>query len=294
MLDCVSPGNFIYPEQFYRIPGVCLWVPSHGNATPDNEQGQAWGLRTDPIPASGIIATTTICAPHLIPNLRNGPYVVLCYRFGDDEMLLKRTIDAGSGKVVRWLSMQATSWYADEQAYFGPLVEHIGIGIHSPVYGEGTPAALANILAEPEPPIVNRVFGCFGMTEEGYRHSPYRLEAREFCQTHPFITWSEHLEFSDYLRSIRQHDFVMSPWGFGPDNFRNWEAIYMRRIPIVKRNLLHNTMTDLPIAIYDNLDEITDNWLDEQYASCHAKSARRAGMSYWIKRARTLLQEATE
>ena len=293
MLDCVAPNDFIYADQFYHIPGVCLWVPSHGNATPDNEQGKAWGLRTDPIPASGIIATTHDCAHRLIPYLGTGPYVIFCYRFGNDEMLLKRTIDAGSEKVVRWLSMQATCWYADEQAYVGSLVEHIPIGLRSGLEGEGWPLVVGKILDEPEPPIINRVFGCFGMTEEGYRHCPYRLEAREFCQTHPFVTWSEHLEFSDYLRTIRQHDFVMSPWGFGPDNFRNWEAVYLRRIPIVKRNLLHNTMTDLPIALYDDLDQITESWLDEQYVSCHAKSARRAGMSYWIERARTLLKETT-
>jgi hypothetical protein len=215
--------------------------------------------------------------------------VVLCHRFSDDELLTAKTARMAGSKVVKWFACQSLAWYHPEA--LDPRVEVMPIGLHAAHDAQEQTAVIAQLLAEPEPPVVNRVLGCFTVPDIAYRHVPLRVAVRQFCKEQPFVTWSEPLVNPDFYRAIRSHQFVISPWGFGPDCYRNWESIYLRRIPLVQRNAFYDAMADLPFAIYDDLSQVTESWLDEQYVVCHAKSARRASMSYWIERARAAYQQ---
>jgi len=70
------------------------------------------------------------------------------------------------------------------------------------------------------------------------------------------------MNFDQYISDIYLHLFVLCPEGNGIDTHRFWETLYMKSIPVVKRNI-NNSFYEglLPIAYVDNWEEITSNFL---------------------------------
>ena len=64
----------------------------------------------------------------------------------------------------------------------------------------------------------------------------------------------------------RNYRFVLSPPGAGIDCHRTWEAIAVGCIPIVISSNLNELYTDLPVVVVDSWDQITAEYLEEQYA----------------------------
>jgi len=71
--------------------------------------------------------------------------------------------------------------------------------------------------------------------------------------------------FTEYLEDIYDHNFVICPEGNGMDTHRTWETLYMRSIPIEKRNINNQFYTDLPICFVDDWSEITLAFLGSEY-----------------------------
>ena len=71
--------------------------------------------------------------------------------------------------------------------------------------------------------------------------------------------------FDQYLNNIDRHKFMISPEGNGMDTHRLWECLYMRTIPIEKRNINNQFYTDLPICFVDEWEEITESFLNSEY-----------------------------
>ena len=72
-------------------------------------------------------------------------------------------------------------------------------------------------------------------------------------------------KFERYLHLLYNHKFVISPEGNGMDTIRTWECLYMRTIPIEKRNLNNRFYEDLPICFVDEWEEITEDFLNAEY-----------------------------
>lgn len=63
-----------------------------------------------------------------------------------------------------------------------------------------------------------------------------------------------HNEFYDNMSKCK---FVISPYGYGVDCFRTWEAIYMGKIPIVKKNYMNWLFSSLfPMIMVDTWEEL--------------------------------------
>lgn len=70
----------------------------------------------------------------------------------------------------------------------------------------------------------------------------------------------------NYLKSIKKHKFMICADGnaINCDCYRNWEVLYMRRVPIVKdSSLFRYIFKDLPVLFVDSFFDITEELLLE-------------------------------
>lgn len=72
------------------------------------------------------------------------------------------------------------------------------------------------------------------------------------------------LQFSEYLETLKEYKYVISPPGNGIDCHRIWESLYLGTIPIVQKHLSLNYFTDLPILFVDSFEEITEKMLNDE------------------------------
>lgn len=64
--------------------------------------------------------------------------------------------------------------------------------------------------------------------------------------------------YSDYLNELQNHKFVICPEGHGIDCHRNWESLYMRRVPVMKESTyFRRLMSGLPVLFVGDWSEIT-------------------------------------
>jgi len=70
------------------------------------------------------------------------------------------------------------------------------------------------------------------------------------------------VDFETYLNNMRKCKFVLCPRGNAIDCHRNWETIYMRRVPVMKRTpLLEELYKDYQVLFVDDYSEVTEQLL---------------------------------
>lgn len=91
--------------------------------------------------------------------------------------------------------------------------------------------------------------------------------------------------FDAYLDDLYHHKFIVSPPGNGVDTHRKWEALYVGTIPIEKKCPNNTFYTDLPICLIDDWDQLTERFLDAEYARIRATAWNldKLRMSYWLE-----------
>lgn len=69
-------------------------------------------------------------------------------------------------------------------------------------------------------------------------------------------------KYKTFLNELRDHKFVICPWGHGMDCHRNWESLYMRRVPIMKNHpYFHKLMEGYPVLWVERWEDVTENLL---------------------------------
>jgi len=72
----------------------------------------------------------------------------------------------------------------------------------------------------------------------------------------------EKVDYKQYLTTLKKSKFMICPIGNGIDCYRNWECLYMRRVPIMKKNdYLEYLLKDYPVLFVDDYSDITENFL---------------------------------
>ena len=67
------------------------------------------------------------------------------------------------------------------------------------------------------------------------------------------------VDYKTFLSKIKEHKFMICPIGNAIDCHRNWEVLYMRRVPVMKRNnYLEFLFKDFPVLFVDSYKEISD------------------------------------
>jgi hypothetical protein len=106
----------------------------------------------------------------------------------------------------------------------------------------------------------------FGQTTDDPFYAPHkgiRQDVLEICQKG--FPLSAGADFENYLISLREHRFALSPPGRGLDTHRTWEALMVGTIPIIIRSPLDILYDKLPVLIIDDWSIITPEYLEERY-----------------------------
>lgn len=74
-----------------------------------------------------------------------------------------------------------------------------------------------------------------------------------------------HFPYSQYrafLSEMRDHKFMICPQGHGIDCHRNWELLYMRRVPVMKQSpYFARLMSGFPVLFVNRWEDITEELL---------------------------------
>lgn len=69
-------------------------------------------------------------------------------------------------------------------------------------------------------------------------------------------------KYRDFLDEMRNHKFMICPQGHGMDCHRNWELLYMRRVPVMKDHpYFRRLMKGWPVLFIDRWEEVTERLL---------------------------------
>ncbi|CAB9498184.1 expressed unknown protein [Seminavis robusta] len=94
-----------------------------------------------------------------------------------------------------------------------------------------------------------------------------------------------------FFEEMMRSKFILSPGGLGLDCYRHWEAMYLGTIPVIE----HLNRTDgwyrsfqgLPVAWIDSHDNVTPEWLEQEYQRIIAKAKEyryeRLTAQHWIQ-----------
>jgi len=91
------------------------------------------------------------------------------------------------------------------------------------------------------------------------------------------------LPFTDYLKDMASHAFVLCPQGNGIDCYRMLEAIYLGCVPVVERSPTMEYLKDLPIMMVDSFFDINMSMLKEfsQKTQGVTPNIDKSKLSYW-------------
>ena len=74
----------------------------------------------------------------------------------------------------------------------------------------------------------------------------------------------ERVDYTNFLLNLARHKFVLCPRGNAIDCHRNWEVLYMKRVPVMKRDpYLEVLFKDYPVLFVDKYSEVTKELLLE-------------------------------
>jgi len=72
------------------------------------------------------------------------------------------------------------------------------------------------------------------------------------------------MHFNLYLHEITDHFYVLSPQGNGIDCHRTWEALYLNRVPVMRRHRNAEFYEDLPVLLVDEWSDLTEDLLESK------------------------------
>lgn len=92
-----------------------------------------------------------------------------------------------------------------------------------------------------------------------------RAEIKEIFIDKPWAKVHEQrVPFSTFLYNLSQSKFMICPRGNAIDCHRNWEVIYMRRVPIMKRHsYLEELYKNYPVLFVDEYADVTEDLLKQ-------------------------------
>lgn len=98
-----------------------------------------------------------------------------------------------------------------------------------------------------------------------------------------------HLPYEEYLASMKKHKFVLCPSGNGIESARNWETLYLKRVPIFKRHpYLEEMFKDFPALFVDRWEDVTSELLKANeylYEQAQTMSIEKLDLDYWWEKA---------
>jgi len=131
--------------------------------------------------------------------------------------------------------------------------------LHS-IFGNKNHIRLANESSVPTRSFSNSIYANFTLSN----NLKERAELRKLIEFRKNTTLSDP-DFTEsgrtnYLISLREHNFVLCPEGNGIDTHRLWETLYMGGIPIIKFNAsLNDLVKNLPVLVIAKWELVLDD-----------------------------------
>jgi hypothetical protein len=86
-----------------------------------------------------------------------------------------------------------------------------------------------------------------------------------------WITKESNIPPEDFYTQVAKSKYILSPEGTGIDCHRIYESMYLGSIPILKTSELDYFYEKLPVLIVKNWNEITQEYLDDNYLNLKSK-----------------------
>lgn len=202
-------------------------------------------------------------------------------------------------QLLQHTPLNVVKWYAINVTHQHPILESIPLGSASSTWIGGY--EFAEVKDSPEFVLIeetgvdkqfeNLVYMDFGIhTNPTHRREIYdyfkdkEWVTKKPCDIpiHEYEKSSFFNQMENYYASMYNHKYVVSPLGNGVDCGRVWQAIYLGTIPIIPRHININYYLDLPILVYDDLSELTEQFLEDKYKEIFNNSnLEKSTMSYW-------------
>jgi hypothetical protein len=104
--------------------------------------------------------------------------------------------------------------------------------------------------------------------------------------------------FKEYHLEMKRSKFILSPGGLGLDCYRHYEALYMGTIPVLEHlnrtDGWYRNFDDLPVAWIDSYDNLTPEWLENEYVRITENPQRykyeKLTKQYWIDLIKTKVE----
>lgn len=205
-----------------------------------------------------------------------GPLPVIVTSGGDTP------IDEAAAKAI---PPGVDHWFAANVHVSDPRIHPIPIGIPSDAtYGDFSVIEEARAI-----PKDKELFACFCLGN----NPPERVPAIE--QAKLYTDWTvqcfQHNErklmpHRTFIREMARHEFVLCPPGAQQsDTHRQWEALYLGCIPIVKRTVFNEYFATLfPMVVVDDWKEVTPRRLKFEWESLGIVQKDRLSLSYWVNK----------
>ena len=100
------------------------------------------------------------------------------------------------------------------------------------------------------------------------------------------IVMSIKVDQTNYLTSLAESIFCVSPPGNGVDCHRVWECLYLKTIPIIKYDDCYNQFKHLPILFVDDWHSVTADFLNSsisRFQQILKNTLTELNMTYWKK-----------
>ena len=113
-----------------------------------------------------------------------------------------------------------------------------------------------------------------------------RGSIRDMFKDKPWATVAPHLDYEQYLQGIQNHRFILCPSGNGIESARNWETLYMKRIPVLKRHpYLEEMFKDFPAVFVDDFSQVTEELLNNYIKIPMDIDMQKLSLDYWFNKA---------
>ncbi len=94
--------------------------------------------------------------------------------------------------------------------------------------------------------------------------------------------------YKDFLDEMRDHKFMICPQGHGMDCHRNWESLYMRRVPVMRDHpYFRRLMKGFPVLFVKEWSDVTEQLLegnDHLFQQAQEMDLEKLDLNYLFKK----------
>lgn len=116
-----------------------------------------------------------------------------------------------------------------------------------------------------------------------------RESLKAMFKARSWSTVSSKLDYEPYLQAIKNHKFVLCPSGNGIESARNWETLYMRRVPVFEDHKYKRELfKEFPVLFVDSYSQVTEELLKENdhlFQEAQKMEMRKLSLDYWFNKA---------